>query len=216
MLVRARSAERWLRARLALVAFVAIGVLVVPWLAASQPAKKTFTVGHLAAGGRTPDGGPPRALREGMRDLGYVEGQNVTYQARFAETRWDRLPGLAAELVQLKVDVLVTQGGMATTAAKQATSTIPIVMAPASGDAVEAGFITSLARPGGNVTGFSDESVLLSAKRMELLKEAVPKASRVAVLWNTNDQGMTLRSREIEKAARILHLEVLAVPVRGA
>jgi putative ABC transport system substrate-binding protein len=211
---RTRPGLRWLIARFAFIASVAVGMLSVPLLVASQPAQKTFRVGHLAAGGRTPDGAPPRALREALRDLGYVEGQNVAYQARFAEGKWERLPGLAAELVQLKVDVLVAQGGLAAVAAKEATSTIPIVMAPASGDAVATGLITSLSRPGGNITGLTDESVLLSAKRMELLKEAVPKAARIAVLWNANDQGMTLRYQEIEKAARILRVEVQALGVR--
>jgi putative ABC transport system substrate-binding protein len=202
-------------ARLALAASFAATILAVPFLATSQPASKVYRVGHLGAGGRTPDGAPPRALREGLRELGYVDGQNVAYHARFAETKWDRLPGLVTELVQLKVDVIVAQGGPATVAAKQATSTIPIVMAPASGDAVAIGWIASLAHPGGNITGLSDESVLLSAKRMELLKEAIPKARRIAVLWNTNDEGMTLRSREIEKAARVLRVEVQAVGVSG-
>jgi putative ABC transport system substrate-binding protein len=168
----------------------------------------------VAAGGRTPDGAPPRPLREMLRGLGYVEGQNIVYEARFAEAKVERLPDMAAELVRLRVDVLVTQGGASTAAAKQATSTIPIVMAPASGDAVATGIIASLARPGQNITGLTDESVQLSAKRMELLKEAVPKATRIAVFWNTNDQGMTLRYQEIEKAARILRVEVQAHGVR--
>lgn len=136
------------------------------------------------------------------------------YEARFAEGRAERLPDMVAELIRLKVDVLVTQGGTATAAAKQATSTIPIVMAPASGDAVATGLIASLARPGHNITGLTDESIQLSAKRMAMLKEAVPKATRVAIVWNANDQGMTLRYREIEKAARILHVEVQAHGVR--
>ena len=204
----------WLIAQFAVISSVAVGTLSLPFLAAAQPAQKVFRVGLLAAGGRTPDGAPPRALRESLRGLGYVEGQNIAYQARFAEARVERLPDLAAELVRLKVDVLVTQGGLATAAAKQATSTIPIVMALASGDAVATGLIASLARPGQNVTGLTDESVQLSAKRMELLKEAIPKATRIAVLWNENDQGMTLRYREIEKAARLLQVEVQALGVR--
>ena len=208
----ARLDRRWLIARRAFIASVAGSVLSVPFRAASQT--KVFRVGHLAAGGRTPDGAPPRPLREALRALGYVEGQNVTYDARFAEAKIERLPGLATELVRLKVDVLMTQGGMATVAAKQATSTIPIVMTLAAGDAVAIGLIASLARPGGNVTGLTDESIQLSAKRMELLKEATPKAARIAVLWNANDQGMTLRYREIEKAARILHVDVQALGVR--
>ena len=194
--------------------FVAVGMLTHPILAAEQPTQKAFRVGLLAAGARTPDGAPPTALRGALREIGYVEGQNVTYEARFAEAKMERLPSLAAELVQLKVDVILTQGGLAAMAAKEATSSIPIVIAPAVGDAVALGWIASLPRPGGNVTGLSDESVQLSAKRMQLLKEAVPKAVRIAVLWNANDPGMTLRYREIEKAAQILHVEVQAFGVR--
>ncbi len=207
-------ALRWLIVRSAFIVSVALGMLTAPFLAASQPPQKVFRVGHLSAGGRMPDGAPPGPLREGLRGLGYVEGQNVAYEARFAEGKVEQLPGLAAELIRLKVDVIVAQGGPATMAAKQATSTVPIVMAPAAGDAVATGLITSLARPGGNVTGLTDESVQLSAKRMQLLKEAVPKATLIAVLWNANDQGMTLRYREIEKAARILRVEVQALGVR--
>jgi putative ABC transport system substrate-binding protein len=149
-----------------------------------------------------------------LRALGYVERQNIVYEARFAEGKMERLSALVSELVQLKVDIIVTQGGPATLAAKQATSTIPIVMAPAAGDAVATELIASLARPGGNVTGMTDESVQLSAKRMQLLKEAVPKAALIAILWNVNDQGMTVRYREIEKAARILQVEVQAISLR--
>ena len=181
---------------------------------AQQQPIKVFRVGNLAAGGRTPDGAPPRVLRDALRGLGYVEGQNISYEARFAEGDAERLPGLAAELVQRKVDVIVTGGGLATLAAKRATSTIPIVMSPAAGDAVATELIASLARPGGNITGLSDESIQLSAKRMQLLKETVPTAALIAVLWNINDQGMTLRYREIDKAARILHVEVQAISVR--
>ena len=200
--------------RSAFIVFVAVGMLAAPFLAAAQPPSKVFRVGHLSGGGRTPDGAPPGPLREGLRGLGYVEGQNVAYEARFAEGKVERLPGLATELVRLKLDVIVAQGGPAAAAAKQATSTIPIVLAPAAGDAVAAGLIASLARPGGNVTGMTDESIQLSAKRVEILKEAVPKARLIAVIWNTNDQGMTLRYREIEKAARILRVEVQALGVR--
>jgi len=201
-------------ARLTLIGSVAVALLAMPFPAASQPAQKVFRVGHVAAGGRTTDGAPPRPLRDTLRGLGYIEGQNIVYEARFAEGKVERLPDMVAELIRLKVDVLVAQGGAVTAVAKQATSTIPIVMAPASGDAVATGWIASLARPGQNITGLTDESVQLSAKRMELLKEAVPKAARIAVLWNANDQGMTLRYREIEKAARILHVEVQAHGVR--
>jgi putative ABC transport system substrate-binding protein len=175
---------------------------------------KTFRVAHLSGALRTPDGNAAPPLRQALRELGYVEGQNIAYTARFAEGKADTLPALAAEIVALKVDAIVAQGGMAVLAAKGATSTIPIVVAPASGDAVATGLIASLARPGGNITGLSDESILLSAKRMELLKEAVPKAALIAVLWNVGDEGMTLRYREIEKAARILKVEVQALAIR--
>jgi putative ABC transport system substrate-binding protein len=130
------------------------------------------------------------------------------YEARFAEGKVEQLPGLAAELVALKVDVIVAQGRPAVVAAKQATSTTPIVIAPASSDAVGTGLIASLAHPGGNVTGLSDELGQLSAKRVELLKETVPKATRIAVLWNANDPGMNLRYRAITDAARLLDVEV--------
>lgn len=190
--------------------------LVLPATTRSQTPQKVFRVGLLVAGGRTPDGGPPAALRDGLRELGYVEGKNVTYETRFAEGRPERLPAFAGELVRLKVDAIVAQGWMAQSAAKQATSVIPIVTAPASGDLVGTGLITSLARPGGNLTGLSDDSVPLSAKRMELLKEAVPKAAVMAVLWNADDRGMTMRSQEIEKAARILKVDVKAIGVRRA
>ncbi len=198
----------------AFIGSVALGMLAAPFLAAAQPPQKGFRVGHLSVGGRTPDGAPPGPLREALRGLGYIDGQNLAFEARFAEGKVERLPGLAAELVRLKVDVILAQGGPATEAARQATSTIPIVMAPAAGDAVATGVIASLARPGANVTGLTDESVQLSAKRMQLLKEAVPKAALIAVLWNANDQGMTLRYREIEKAARTLRVEVQTLAVR--
>jgi len=189
-------------------------MLAAPLVGAAQAPAKVSRVGFLSAGGRTADGGPPGPLREALRTLGYVEGRNVTYEVRFAEGKFDRLPGLAAELVGLKLDVIATQGGMATAAAKQATATIPIVIALSVGDAVAVGWIASLARPGGNVTGMSGEVVQLSAKRMEILKEATPNATRIAVVWNRDDAGMTLRYREIEKAARTLNVDVQALGVR--
>jgi len=172
-------------------------------------------LGLLGTGSRTADGEPPRALRDALQSLGYVEGRDIAYEARFAEGKPERLSGMAAELVSLPVDVIVTQGGLATLAAKRATSTVPIVMAPAAGDAVATELIASLARPGGNVTGLTDEVVQLSAKRMQLLKEAVPKATLIAVIWNANDDGMTVRYRGIDAAARALQVEVEAISVRG-
>ena len=214
MPTRTHSGLRWPIVRTALITSVVLGILTHPFLAAAQSPPKVLHVGYLGVAGRTPDGAPPGPLREGLRELGYVEGQNVAYEARFAEGKGARLSGLAAELVRIPVDVIVAAGGLATAAARQETSTIPIIMAPAAGDAVALGWIASLPRPGGNVTGLTDESVQLSAKRMQLLTEAVPQAALIAVLWNANDQGMTLRYREIEKAARLLQVEVQALGVR--
>jgi len=191
-----------------------LGLLIAPGLLIAQTPPKIFRVGYLVAGGRTPDAGPPRAFRETLSALGYVEGRSIAYEVRFAEGKLDQLPALAAEIVRLKVDVIATQGGLATVAAARATSSIPIVMALSGGDAVAIGLIASLARPGGNVTGMTDEVVQLSAKRMEILREAVPKATRIAVVWNRDDAGMTLRYREIEKSARAMNVDVHALGVR--
>ena len=199
--------------RRSFVAGVALGLVAAPLTAAAQPRGKMWRVGFLAGGARPPDGAPPLPLRQALQELGYVEPQNVVYVGRWAEAKQDRLPGLAAELVGLKVDVIVTAGGPASAAAKQATSSIPIVLALV-GDAVGIGLVESLARPGGNVTGITDQSAELSAKRLELLTEAVPKATRIAVLWNADDRGMTMRYREVEKAAQMLHVTVQPLGVR--
>jgi putative tryptophan/tyrosine transport system substrate-binding protein len=199
--------------RRAFLATLSGSLLAASLAAEAQQGGKTWQIGLLAGGARPPDNAPPLALRQALQELGYVERQNVIYVGRWADAKQDRLPGLAAELVGLKVHVIVTVGVPATHAAKQATSSIPIVMAIV-GDAVGLGLIESLARPGGNVTGITDESVALSAKRLEILKEAVPRAVRMAVLWNADDQGMTLRYREVEKAAQVLHVTVQALGVR--
>ena len=192
----------------------ALAMLGATPLVSRAQKSRTFRVGQLGAGARTPDGLPPLYFREAMQKLGYIEGKNVVYEARFAAGKVERLPELAKELIGLKVDVIMATGWPSTMAAKQATSTIPIVMAPATSDAVATGLVASLARPGGNITGLSDESISLSAKRMEILTETVPKAATIAVIWNANDEGMTLRYREIEKAARILKVEVQPFGVR--
>jgi len=189
------------------------GFLAAPFAVEAQQTAKVWRVGFLGGGARTPDGAPPLALRQALQELGYVEQQNVIYLGRWAEAKRDRLPGLAAELVGLNVDAIVTVGGPASEAAKQATSSIPIVLAQV-GDADSIGLIESLARPGGNVTGITDQSAELSAKRLEFLKEAVPKATRIAVLWNAADRGMTLRYQQVEKAAQILHVTVQPLGVR--
>jgi len=199
--------------RRSFVGTLGLGLLAAPLAADAQKRGKTWRVGFLAGGARPPDGSPPLALRQALQELGYVEQQNVVHVGRWAEAKQDRLPGLAAELVGLKVDAIVTVGRPAAGAAKQATSSIPIVLANV-GEAVAIGLIQSLAQPGGNVTGITDQSVDLSAKRLEFLKEAVPRAARIAVLWNADDRGMTLRYREAEKAAQMLHVTVQPLGVR--
>jgi putative tryptophan/tyrosine transport system substrate-binding protein len=189
------------------------GVLATLRDANAQQAEKVWRIGYLAAGARPLDGGPPAALRQALQELGYVDGRNVIYAGRWAEARSERLPALAVELVGEKVDLIVIFGGKAALAVKEATATIPVVFV-GSGDPVAVGLIGSFSRPGGNITGISDQSTELSAKRLELLKEVVPKAERVAVLWNADDLAMTLRYREIEKAARVLRVTVQPLGVR--
>jgi putative ABC transport system substrate-binding protein len=188
-------------------------LLAAPFASHAQKPAKVWRIGFLSAGARTSDGAPPAALRQALQELGYVDGTSISYVGRWAEAKSNRLPGLAAELVSLKVDVIVTLGGPAAEAAKEATATIPIVIT-GGGDAVGTGLIASLARPGGNVTGISDQATELSAKRLELLKDAVPKASSIAVLWNADDRAMTLRYREIEKAASVLGVTIRPLGVR--
>jgi putative ABC transport system substrate-binding protein len=150
-----------------------------------------------------------------LRDLGYVEGKNLVMEFRWADGMYDRLPNLAAELVRLKVDVIVTGGTPGTRAAKQATATIPIVMA-VSGDAVATGLIASLARPGGNITGTTYFDPELAAKRLELLKEAVPRATRVGVLTNPdNPQTMGTTLQYIRRAAESLKLNLSIFEARS-
>jgi putative ABC transport system substrate-binding protein len=189
------------------------GALAAPFTAGAQMSSRIWRVGFLSGGARPTDGLPPAALRRGLEELGYIDGRNVAYVGRWAEARQDRLPALAAELADLKVDVIVTVGGPASQAAKEKTGSIPTVLAMV-GEAVGIGLIDSLARPGHNVTGITDESADLSAKRLELLKAAVPRATRIAVLWNADDRGMTLRYQAVEHAARLLNVAVQPLGVR--
>jgi putative tryptophan/tyrosine transport system substrate-binding protein len=147
------------------------------------------------------------AFRQGLRELGYVEGKNIIIEYRWAELQPDRLPGLAAELVHLKVDVIVTAGPVSTRAAKGATSTIPVVMAQVN-DPVGNGFVTSLARPGGNITGLSTLAPEISGKQLELLKEIVPRLSRVAVLGTSTQPGTAQSLKETELAAGALGVKL--------
>jgi putative tryptophan/tyrosine transport system substrate-binding protein len=155
------------------------------------------------------------AFRQGLRELGYVEGQNIIVEYRFAEGKVGKLPELAAELVRLKVEAIVTPTTPASIAAKQATSTIPIVIAGVA-DAVGAGLVTNFARPGGNITGLTSISAELGGKRLELLKRIVPEASRVAVVYDPHDQSNVLVLKELHAAAPAVGFELQPVEVREA
>ena len=195
------------------VGIVGSGLLACARIAGAQQTGKVWRVGFLAGGVRPPDGAAPAPLREELQALGYAEGKDITYEGRWAEGRNERLRELAAELLSRKVDLIVAFGGPAAEAAKQTSSTTPIIVLSA-GDVVETGLVASLARPGGNVTGVNDPAAVLSAKRLEILKELVPVAKRVAVLWNAGNYAMTLRYREIEKAAQVLGMSIDPLGVR--
>src|SRR4029450_3723232 len=150
-----------------------------------------------------------------LRDLGYIEGKNIAFEYRFADDKLDRLPSLADELVRLKVDVLLTPGTPGALALKKATSTIPIVFLDVT-DPIAAGLVDSLARPGGNITGFTTIEAVLAGKRLELLKETVPKLSHVAVLWDPQNPGSTQEWKESQLPARELGLQLHSMEVSSA
>jgi putative tryptophan/tyrosine transport system substrate-binding protein len=177
----------------------------------AQQAGKVFRIGFLTAGAK-----PLQLATIGdfLRELGWVEGKNFVWESRYADNRLDRLPELAAELVALKVDLIMSSGTLAPLAAKRATATIPIVMAEA-GDPVGSGLVESLARPGGNVTGMSLMVPELGGKRLELLKDLLPNMSRVAVLWNAANPYAAAVFKESERAAQTLGMEVQSLEVRG-
>ena len=189
----------------------------MPLAAEAQQAAKVARIGFLTGTSLSVSPNLPAAFRQGLRDLGYVEGRNLVIEYRDAEGKFERFPALAAELVALKVDVLVAANSLAALAAKQATRTLPIVFAFAV-DPVTDGLVTSLARPGGNVTGLSTLLAELVGKRLELLKQAVPGVSRVAVLWQPGAQGERTEKdlqKEAEVAARALGVRVQFVEARG-
>jgi putative ABC transport system substrate-binding protein len=198
-----------------LIVAIGAGALTAPLASfAQRQAAKVPRIGFLGALSASDFESRVDALRAGLRDLGYVEGQNLIIEFRWAEGKYDRLPELAAELVRLKVDILVTHATVGTRAAKQATTTIPIVMA-ASGDPVAAGVVASLARPGGNITGSAFFNLELGAKRLELLKEAVPRIKRVAVLLHLDSATNGLQLDAMEPAAKSLKVELQQFKVRG-
>ena len=184
------------------------GALAAPFAPFAQQPAKIARIGFLIPASASSYASRVAALRAGLRELGYIEGKNFSIEFRWADGRYDRLPGLAVELVQLKVDVIVTGGTPGTRAARQATATIPIVMAVA-GDAVSTGLIASLAHPGGNITGTTYFDPELHAKRLELLKEAMPRVIRVGALINPeNPQTMGTTLQALRLAAESLKLEL--------
>jgi putative tryptophan/tyrosine transport system substrate-binding protein len=200
------------RAALWLTVTLTLGLLAVAVDADAQRGAQSPKIGVLQGGAQAASAHLFEAFKAGMRELGYVEGQSVVYEHRFGENRTERLHEAAAELVRLKMDVIVTSTDQGIAAVKQQTRTIPIVMANST-DPVGTGFVASLARPGGNITGNSGMSPELSGKRLELLREVVPGLSRVAILWNPEIRGAVLDYRETESVARSLHLQVQSIEV---
>jgi putative tryptophan/tyrosine transport system substrate-binding protein len=185
----------------------------------AQQSKKVFRIGYLSSGNPTSESARAEGLRLALRERGYIEGQNIAIEYRYTQGKVDRAPELAAELVRLKVDIIVVAGGGEPwiRATMNATETIPIVMWGVPLDPVEAGLVESLARPGGNVTGLTNISRELGGKRLELLKEAVPKLARVAVLYEPALPGSVIELKEIlPVAARALRLTIQPWEVRAA
>src|SRR5262245_60108790 len=197
---------------------VAVILLTVAVVTEAQQPKKVARIGYLSNTDPATESARSEAIRRALRELGYIEGQNIAIEYRYAEGKFDRAPELAAELVRLNVDIIVVAGGPTwIRAAKNASKTIPIVMAASSIDPVEPGLVESLARPGGNVTGFSSLSRELGGKRLELLKEAFPKLARVAVLYYPAIAGSVREVKEdLPVSARALGLTVRSREVRGA
>jgi len=189
-----------------------LALLTVPLAAEAQPAAKVYRIGFLETGKLRPHAWA--AFRERLRELGYVEGQTVAFETRWADGQVDRLPGMAAELLRLKVDVLVTAGSAAARVAKTTTTSIPIVMAT-GGDPVGLGLVDSLARPGGNVTGMTTLTREMSGKRLELFREALPRVSRMGMLWHRGSSIDALTSRATEQAARTLGIPLKLHDVDG-
>jgi putative tryptophan/tyrosine transport system substrate-binding protein len=197
---------------------VAVVLLAVGVTAEAQQPKKVQRIGYLSPSDAATESTRSEPIRRALRELGYIEGQNISFEYRYAEGKVDRFPDLAAELVRLKVDIILAAGGTRLVmAAKNATKTIPIVMAGQGIDPIRAGFVESLARPGGNVTGITNLTTELGGKRLELLKEAVPKVARVAVLYDPATPDSVLNVKEVlPVAARALGLTIQPWEIRTA
>jgi len=190
-------------------------LLTVVAVAEAQQSAKVLRIGHVGVSGDLSSPSPNlESFRQGLRALGYIEGKNIQIESRYAEGKLDRLPSLVAELVQLKVDVFIIGTLVAVRAAKQATTTIPIVMV-LSVDPVATGLVDSLARPGGNITGLTNLARDLSGKRLELFKEVVPEISRIGVLRDAGDPSSAIGFKEYEAVARPLKVDFQSLEVRG-
>jgi putative ABC transport system substrate-binding protein len=184
--------------------------------AEAQQPKKVYRIGYLSSFDAASDSDGTEAIRLALHERGHIEGQNIAFEYRYAEGKLDRFPELAADLVRLKVDIIVVAGGIRTVRAPMnASKTIPIVMAGLAADPVAAGLVESLARPGGTVTGLSSLSRELAGKRLELLKEAVPKLARVAVLYEPIGSSLREVKEDLPIAARALGLTVRSWEVLG-
>ena len=194
--------------------FMATLLLATLSLAEAQLPKKIPLVGFIVPGSHSSYAARIEAFQQSLRDLGYVEGKNINIEYRYAEGKFDRVPDLAAEMVRLKVDVIVTGDTPAIQAVKQTTTTIPIVMGNVA-DAVAAGLVDSLARPGGNITGLTTLAPDLDGKRLELVKEMLPKGARVGFFWDPTSTGMKIRFNEVQAAARALEIALQSLEVRN-
>ncbi|MBI1892794.1 MAG: ABC transporter substrate-binding protein [Candidatus Rokubacteria bacterium] len=199
---------------IAVIVTLILGTLLAPLTADTQEPAKILRIGVLQGGSPSASARLDEVFRQALRDLGYVEGQNIAVEQRWAEGRFDRLPNLAAELIRLQVSVIVAGGDPVILAAKQATSTIPIVMSSV-GDPVGAGFVASLARPGGNITGVTNLAVGLTGKWLELLKEVIPGIAQVAVLRNAANRTHDVLWEEAQGAAQRLGLKAQGLEVRS-
>ena len=193
---------------------VAVVMLALGVTAEAQQPKKVPRIGYLSGASLSAIRQRIEAFRQGLRQLGYVEGKNIVIEYRWAEGKPDRLPDLAAELVRLKVDIIVSAGPAVTPYFKEATKTIPIVMAQ-DNDPVGNGFVASLARPGGNITGLATLARELSGKQQELLKEIIPNLSRVAVFGSSTEPGNSQTLKEIELAANALKVKIQYLDIHG-
>ena len=197
--------------RRAFVRTVAGGIVAAPFAGEAQPKQRVFTLGFLGSVGGFSEW--TNAFEQGLRDLGWHKGQNINIEYRFADGQFDRLPGLATELVKLSVDVILAASAPETSAAKRATNTIPIVFA-IHGDPVGSRDVQSLARPGGNITGFSQVHPDLIPKQLDLLKQATPQVSRVGVIWNAANPAKAHDWREAQAVAKALGIVLESREVR--